>query len=306
MAPGAPDPLEVRDLVKHYGSKVAVDGVSFTVPRGKVFCLLGQNGAGKTTTLEVTQGIRKPTRGEVRLFGEDPRTAGAALKRRMGVLPQRFTGFSMLTVEENLRYFAEIYGADPDLPALLESLDLTASRKAPFSTLSGGTMRRVGIATALVHDPELVFLDEPTAGVDPVNRRRLWDIILRLRKEGRSVVLTTHYMDEAERLADEVAIIHRGRIIARGPPDRVRRDHGGGPVLRISGLQGNLPVTLAGRAGLRQDEEGATLIPLLNASEGPVLLSELARSGVAYQEFTVREPSLDDAFVRLVATTEAA
>jgi len=306
MADGTVPPLDVRHLVKRYGEKTAVDGVSFTIPRGKVFCLLGQNGAGKTTTLEVAQGIRRATSGEVRLFGEDPRRAGADVKRRMGVLPQRFTGFTMLTVEENVRYFAEVYGARPDLPALLASLDLTDARKTLFGTLSGGTMRRVGIATALVHDPELLFLDEPTAGVDPVNRRRLWDIILRLRDEGRSVVLTTHYMDEAERLADEVAVIHRGRIVARGSPERVRRDHGGGPVLRLSGLQGALPPPVAARAGVREDGDGATLIPLATASEGTVLLGALERGGVTYKEMSIREPTLDDAFVRLVASQEVA
>jgi ABC-2 type transport system ATP-binding protein len=294
-------PLEVRSLVKQYAGKAAVDGVSFRVPKGCVFCLLGPNGAGKTTTLEIAQGIRKPTSGEVRLFGADPMDAPPEVKRRMGVLPQQFLAFDTLTVKENLQYFADVYGVDPDIPSLLGSMGLAEEANVPYHRLSGGTRRRVGIVAALVNDPELIFLDEPTAGVDPASRRKLWEVILRLRDAGRSIVLTTHYMDEAERLADEVAIIHKGRIVARGTPERVRLDHGGSTVIRIAGLSGPLPERVSGIPGVILGKDGVVSVPLPEASHGPEVIAELHRAGLAYKELSIREPSLDDAFVRLVA-----
>lgn len=296
-----PFPLEVRGLVKRFGTLAAVDDISFDVPRGVVFCLLGTNGAGKTTTLQIAQGVRRPTEGEVRVFGEDPRKASVKLKRRIGVLPQKFLGFDALTVRENVEYFAAVYDARPDVSAIIESLGLTSYADVPFRTLSGGTRRRAGIATALVNDPELLFLDEPTAGVDPSSRRQLWDVIRALKADGRAIVLTTHYMDEAERLADEVAILHKGRIVAQGPPDRVRLEHGGGAVLRVAGLQGELPREVATRPGIVHSPEGIVTIPLAAAAEGPAVIAQIVRAGVQCKEISVREPSLDDAFIRLVA-----
>ena len=292
--------LEVVDLVKDYGSVRAVDGVSFSVPRGHVFCLLGPNGAGKTTTLEIAQGLRRPTSGVVRLFGEDPRRASPALRRRVGSLPQSFSCYELLSPRENVEYWRDVYGVSADVPALLESLGLAEHADRPYRTLSGGTKRRVAIAAALVSSPDLVFLDEPTAGVDPASRRQLWEVVRSLRREGRSVVLTTHYMDEAERLADEVAIVRDGRIVARGSPEKVRLAHGGGVVVRVRGLDGPLPPSLALRPGARMEGDEA-VIPLSGPGEGPAVLAELVKAGTRYRELSVHEPTLDDAFVRLVA-----
>jgi ABC-2 type transport system ATP-binding protein len=292
-------PLEVRDLVKRYGERTAVAGVSFRVARGSIFCLLGENGAGKTTTLEASQGLRRPTSGAATLFGHDAQRAPPAIRRRMGVLPQRFACFPSLTVRENLRYFADVYGARGDGAALLPRLGLTEHADDLVSTLSGGTARRVGVATALVHDPEIVFLDEPTAGVDPASRRRMWDVLRALRDEGKAIVLTTHYMDEAERLADEIVVLRRGRVVASGRASDIRQAHGGGAIVRVRGLGGALPAALAHRADVERDAEGAVVIRLQDPAEAPLLLAELLKAGVPLREVTVREPTLDDAFIRL-------
>nr|QEO74585.1 ABC transporter ATP-binding protein [uncultured bacterium] len=294
-----PAPLEVHDLVKRYGDRTAVAGVSFRVERGSIFCLLGENGAGKTTTLEVAQGLRRPTAGLASLFGVDAQRSTPALRRRMGVLPQRFACFPGLTVRENLRYFADVYDARGDGSGLLERLGLAEHADQLVSTLSGGTARRVGVATALVHDPELVFLDEPTAGVDPASRRRLWDVLLALRDEGKAIVLTTHYMDEAERLADDILVLRKGRTVARGRPSAIRQAHGGGAVLRVAGLGDALPPLLAERAGVEREADGAVLVRLADPAEAPLLLAGLLKAGVALHEVSVREPTLDDAFLRL-------
>ena len=301
-------PLSVRGLVKRFGDKAAVAGVSFDVAPGTIFCLMGPNGAGKTTTLEMSQGLRRPTEGTVRLFGQDPARAPPAIRRRMGVLPQRFACFPSLTVRENVLYFAALYGARPDVPALLRRLGLQDCERQRVDTLSGGTARRVGVATALVHDPDLLFLDEPTAGVDPASRREMWEVLLRLRDEGRSVVLTTHYMDEAERLSDDVAFIQSGRIVAQGPPERVRRQHGGQPALRLRGLdpRAALPDALAQRAGLAREPDGTLVVPLTHVGEAPLLLAELVKAGAAFREVSVREPTLDDAFLRLAGAAKGA
>lgn len=296
-------PLEIHRLVKRYGTVTAVDDVSFRAEAGSVLCILGTNGAGKTTTLEIAQGIRRATDGEARLFGQPAWGASVATKRRMGLLPQRFTGFPLLTVRENLDYFCALYDARPDIGSLIDSLGLREVADRRFGALSGGTMRRVSIATALVNDPELLFLDEPAAGVDPASRRHLWALVETLRRRDRAIVLTTHAMDEAERLADEVVVMHRGRIVARGAPDRVRLEHGGGAVLRLAGVPEPLPPVLAQRGNLLREKDGAILVPLADAAEGPMLMAELVKSGVPFHELSIREPTLDDAFVRLVGAS---
>ncbi|MCA1810664.1 MAG: ABC transporter ATP-binding protein [Halobacteriales archaeon] len=289
--------LEVTGIAKAFGNHTAVADVSFSVPRGAVVCLVGPNGAGKTTTLQMAQGLLKPDRGTIRLLGMEPRKAARTQGARLGVLPQRFHCFPLLTVRENLGYFAALQGARPDLEALLAALGLTADADRRYGLLSDGTRRRVGIASTLVNDPELVFLDEPTAGVDPASRRLLWDIVLRLRSEGRSVVLTTHYMDEAERLSDHVIFIDHGRVTAAGTPDALRRRHGGGSVLALKGLAGALPAAVAARAVT--DPAGLVRIPLSAPEEAPGLLVAMAAAGATFQEVSIREPSLDDAFLQL-------
>jgi ABC-2 type transport system ATP-binding protein len=216
--------VEVRDLVKVYprpggGFLRALDGVTFEVRAGELFGFLGPNGAGKTTTLEIIEGIRKPTSGEVRVLGIDPRRELDRVKRVIGVQLQAAAYFSLLTVEEILELFGSFYPKRRPAAELLATVGLSDKRKAFVRHLSGGQQRRFSVAAALVNDPEVVFLDEPTTGLDPQMRRSVWELLRRLNQdEGKTIVLTTHYMEEAELLADRVAIIDQGRIRAIDTP----------------------------------------------------------------------------------------
>ncbi|MGH2452402.1 MAG: ABC transporter ATP-binding protein, partial [bacterium] len=216
--------VEVRDLVKAYprpggGSLRAVDGVSFAVGAGEFFGVLGPNGAGKTTTLEIIEGIRQPTSGEVRVLGVDPRRELDRVKRMIGVQLQATSYFSLLTLQELLDLFGSFYAKRRSPTELLATLGLFEQRKAYVRQLSGGQQRRFSVAAALVNDPDVLFLDEPTTGLDPQMRHSLWDLLRHLnRKEGKTIVMTTHYIEEAELLADRVAIVDHGRIVARVVP----------------------------------------------------------------------------------------
>ncbi|MTE19082.1 ATP-binding cassette domain-containing protein [Streptomyces sp. TRM43335] len=216
--------ITVEGLRKRYGDVQAVDGVSLTVERGEFYGILGPNGAGKTTTLEITEGLREPDEGEVRLLGEPPFPRNPSLLRRIGVQLQASAFFEKLTAREQIHTFASLYGVSAErADAMLETVGLTEKGDTRENRLSGGQAQRLSIACALVHDPELVFLDEPTTGLDPQARRNLWDLLRSINGEGRTVVLTTHYMDEAETLCDRVAVMDRGRVLRVGAPaDLVR------------------------------------------------------------------------------------
>jgi ABC-2 type transport system ATP-binding protein len=211
--------ITVEGLRKRYGDVQAVDGVSLTVGRGEFYGILGPNGAGKTTTLEMTEGLRRPDEGTVRLLGESPFPRNPALLRRVGVQLQASAFFEKLTAREQIRTFASLYGVSAErADAMLDTVGLTEKAGTREDRLSGGQAQRLSIACALVHDPELVFLDEPTTGLDPQARRNLWDLLRAINHEGRTVVLTTHYMDEAEALCDRVAVMDRGRVLRVGAP----------------------------------------------------------------------------------------
>ena len=206
--------LEVSGLVKRYGGRAVLDGVSLSVQPATVLALLGPNGAGKTTTVEICEGFRRPDEGTVRVLGLDPRDS--ALRPRVGVMPQAGGAYPGLRCEEMLRLVAS-YAASPlDVADLLERLALTEVRRTAYRRLSGGQQQRLSLALAIVGRPELVFLDEPTAGLDPHARRATWELVEALRRDGVTIVLTTHLLDEAERLADAVVIIDRGRVVGRG------------------------------------------------------------------------------------------
>ena len=213
------------DLRKRYGDVTAVDGVSLTVEDGEFFGILGPNGAGKTTTLEIIEGLRQADSGEISLFGQSPWPRNPALLPRIGVQLQATAFFERLTAREQLRTFGSLYGV-PGRKAdvMLETVGLTDKADTQVEKLSGGQTQRLSIACALVHEPELVFLDEPTAALDPQARRNLWDVLRAINTDGRTIVLTTHYMDEAEILCDRVAIMDRGRILRSGPPAALVRD----------------------------------------------------------------------------------
>jgi len=215
--PGTPI-VVAHDLRKRYGSLVAVDGVSFEVLEGEVFGILGPNGAGKTTTLEMIEGMRPIDEGAASIDGVDVRRDPREVKRRIGIQLQASSFFDELTLVELLELFGHLYERDVDARALLAEVELTDKVKSQVRTLSGGQKQRFSIATALVNDPRVLFLDEPTTGLDPQARRHLWGLIRRIRDEAHTVVLTTHYMEEAEELCDRVAIMDRGRIVALDRP----------------------------------------------------------------------------------------
>lgn len=232
--------IAARGLTKQYGDLTALDSVDLTVESGTFFGILGPNGAGKTTLLESIEGIRKPDSGEAHLFGEPVWPRNPKLLPRMGVQLQASSFFERLSVEEQLRTFADLYGVGVDrCDAMIEQVGLEEKRKVRTEDLSGGQKQRLSIACALVHDPEILFLDEPTAALDPQARRNLWDVLRDINEEGRTVILTTHYMDEAEILCDRVAIIDRGKILTEDRPRALINDLG--QAQRILVEEGSLP-----------------------------------------------------------------
>ncbi|NGO72529.1 ABC transporter ATP-binding protein [Streptomyces sp. SB3404] len=211
--------ISAKGLRKRYGETQAVDGVTFDVAQGEFYGILGPNGAGKTTTLELVEGLREPDEGTARLLGSPSWPRDRTLLRRIGVQLQASAFFEKLTAREQIRTFASLYGVPADrADAMLDTVGLVDKAGTREDKLSGGQAQRLSIACALVHDPELVFLDEPTTGLDPQARRNLWDLLRQINAEGRTVVLTTHYMDEAETLCDRVAIMDHGRVLRAGPP----------------------------------------------------------------------------------------
>jgi len=206
--------ITIKNLVKKYGAFNAVDGISFAVEKGEIFGLLGENGAGKTTTLEMIEGLRKPTSGEIKILGLDSKHDQNKIKVKIGVQLQSSAYYSFLTLEEILKLFGGFYPNHLDPMGLLESVNLKEKAKSYVSKLSGGQRQRFSIVASLINDPDIVFLDEPTTGLDPRARRKLWDLISDIKKRGKTVVLTTHYLEEAEMLCDHIAIMNKGKIVA--------------------------------------------------------------------------------------------
>jgi ABC-2 type transport system ATP-binding protein len=275
----------------------AVDGVSFEVEAGEFFGILGPNGAGKTTTLEIIEGLREAEEGEVRLFGESPWPRNPALLPRIGVQQQASSFFERLTAREQIRTFASLYGVGPKkADEMLEIVGLTDKADVRAEKLSGGQMQRLSIACALVHDPELVFLDEPTAALDPQARRNLWDLLRAINTQGRTIVLTTHYMDEAEILCDRVAIMDRGKILQLGPPAELVR--GLDSATRISIETGAIAADEARRLfeGAEVDDDGVSLT-LVTRTPAPVLAALAERN--ALRGLSVRGATLEDVFLNL-------
>ena len=217
--------IAVTELRKTYGGREVLHGLSFTVETGEVFALLGPNGAGKTTTVEILEGYRRRDGGDVRVLGEDPGRGGRAFKARIGIVLQSSAVYHLLTVREIVGLFAGYYPQPRPAGEVIELVGLTEQREARVRTLSGGQLRRLDLALALVGDPELVFLDEPTTGFDPAARRQAWETIRDLRSLGKSILLTTHYMEEAQRLADRVAILRGGEIVGTGSPQELLSGH---------------------------------------------------------------------------------
>jgi len=291
----------VNNLSKKYGDTVAVNGISFGLSKGEVFAFLGPNGAGKTTTVEILECLRAPTGGQAKVLDYDvgKRSDQAEIRKRIGVLPQDFNAIDRLTVRENIDYFGAMYDHHLDADQLIQLVDLKDKRDEQFKTLSGGLKQRVGLAVALVNDPALVFLDEPTTGLDPRARRDVWYVIERLKKQGKTVFLTTHYMDEAEYLADTVSIIDHGQIIASGTPNELIDAHGGKKtlVVREAGKDG-LKFLPPGISKPQLKNEGDIYIPLNNGELTTILIA-IGQTPLANKEIEVRRPTLDDVFLNL-------
>jgi len=276
--------IVVNDLSKAYGSREAVRDVSFTVRRGEVFGLLGPNGAGKTTTVEILEGHRHRSGGEVSVLGHDPGERPADLRSRVGIVLQSCGTYPHLTVRETLAHWASLYPAPRGVEETISLAGLEAAADRRARTLSGGQQRRLDFALALVGDPELIFLDEPTVGFDPAARRAAWEVVRALRELGKTVLLTTHYLDEAQALADRVAIIKDGLILAQGPP----RD-------LIAGAS-RYRVSYRGAAGERVEHETDDPTALL----GELTADALAR-GERLEDLSVTRPSLEDVYLELTA-----
>ena len=291
----------MNNLSKRYGDTVAVNGISFGLSKGEVFAFLGPNGAGKTTTVEILECLRAPTGGQAKVLDYDvgKRSDQAEIRKRIGVLPQDFNAIDRLTVRENIDYFGAMYDQQLNADQLIQLVDLKDKRDEQFKTLSGGLKQRVGLAVALVNDPALVFLDEPTTGLDPRARRDVWYVIERLKKQGKTVFLTTHYMDEAEYLADTVSIIDHGQIIASGTPNELIDAHGGKKtlVVREAGKDG-LKFLPPGISRPQLKNEGDICIPLNNGELTNILIA-IGQTPLANKEIEVRRPTLDDVFLNL-------
>ena len=293
--------IEVENLTKRYGDLLAVDDLSFTVNSGEVVALLGPNGAGKTTAVEIIDTIRTPTSGKVTLLGLDVAKKKHEIVRRIGVLPQGFSSFDRITVRETLQYYARLYrGGNTDIDRLIELVNLKDKSKEQYRNLSGGLRQRLGIALALVHDPEVVFLDEPTTGLDPRARHEVWDVLQGLKQKGKTVLLTTHYMEEAELLADRVAIISRGKIIAMGSPAELIGSNTKGQILTLQSADGKVS-EIVRKLGFE-----AVLINNINirikvehTEAVQQILSAIKDGGGAFLGLDVRKPNLEEVFLKL-------
>ncbi len=273
--------ISVRGLRKTYGELEAVRGIDFEVQRGEVFGLLGPNGAGKTTTVEILEGYRRRDAGEVEVLGVDPARAGGGWRERIGVVLQSSAMYETLTVTEHLRLFAGYFAASRPVDEVVELVGLREKRDTRVRRLSGGQRRRLDLGLALVGDPELIFLDEPTTGFDPHARRQAWETLRSLRSLGKTIVLTTHYLDEAERLADRVAVLRRGEIVAVGPP---------------SELIGGMPAT-----EIRYRENGREVV--VETDRPTRTLHELTARALAenreLEGLVVTRPSLEEVYLQL-------
>jgi len=274
--------IQVRGLRKSYRGNTAVDGVDLDIRQGEVFALLGPNGAGKTTTVEILEGHRRRDAGEVSVLGVDPASAGRAWRARIGIVLQSANDAAELTVRESVRHYAGYYPTPVDVDEVIEQVGLTEKAGARVKGLSGGQRRRLDVALGVIGRPELVFLDEPTTGFDPEARRQFWELIRRLAATGTTVLLTTHYLDEAEALADRVAVIAGGRIVATGTPATLGGRSGAKATVRWMGPDG----------------------PQAQLTDTPTaLVHELSRDGRELPELTITRPSLEDTYLELIGET---
>lgn len=297
--------LACRAVVKRYGQVLAVDGLDLEVARGECFGLLGPNGAGKTTTIEMLEGLLAPDAGVVEVLGQRWADAAADLRPRLGIQLQETQLADKLSVTETLRLFRAFYPSGPSVAELLALVGLETKADARVGKLSGGQKQRLSVACALAGAPEVLFLDEPTTGLDPQSRLQLWDVLARFKARGGTILLTTHYMDEAATLCDRVGVVDRGRLIALGTPAGLIQSLGTAHVIEVHLADGAVPPpallfqTLAGVREARVQEGTVTLGSTAIHESIPAVLAALAHAGAAVRELTTHSASLEDVFVAL-------
>ena len=303
--------VEAEGLTKRFGDFVAVDHVNLAIRSGENFGLLGPNGAGKTTTIRMITGVLRPSEGTVRVFGIDVTRRRKDVIRLVGYMPQRFSLYEDLTVEENITFFGRLYGLGGSslrdrVRELLERFYLNEFRDRLAGKLSGGTKQRLALAVALIHDPNLLILDEPTAGVDPDLRRRFWGYFRELNREGKTILITTHYMDEAEN-CDRLALMSGGRKIAEGTPTQIKRMAIGGDLIELVVEGGEIPDDLPGLVSV-QDGSGVDGRYLLVVEDAgaflPQIVREIENRGLRVRSATPVFVSLEEAFIRLTGGSE--
>lgn len=293
--------IVVRNLRKYYGSVKAVDGVDLDVEEGTVVALLGPNGAGKTTTVEIMEGLRKKDSGEIYYFGRKVERIDEEIKSQMGVQLQKTAFFEYLTVQETIELFAGLYGVKVDKKRVIELVEIVALQeklKSKVKNLSGGQLQRLSFAVALVNDPKILFLDEPTTGLDPQARRHTWQIIEELKKKGKTIFLTTHYMEEAEKLADKVYIMDHGKIIASGTVAQLVN------LLEMDSYieftADNPHVLQREIAELKLSDHDRLILPTSNVEESiHMLLTKAKQLGIVIDNVVIRRPNLEDVFLNL-------
>ncbi|CAB4887778.1 MAG: ATP-binding cassette domain-containing protein [Actinobacteria bacterium] len=299
------DVVVVSNLCREYGSVRAVDGLSFSVAEGEVFALLGPNGAGKTTTVEILEGHRERTSGEVSVLGFDPATGGRAYRERIGVVLQEAGFDEEFKVRELVAMYASLYPKRRDVNEIIDLVGLADKRNARTKTLSGGQRRRLDLALGLVGDPDLLFLDEPTTGFDPSARHRAWDLVASLRDLGTTILLTTHYMEEAEKLADRVAVIVGGRLVAMGTPaELIAEDEAAMIEFRLPPGASTADLPRLGSAP-RIDGPSVIIETMRPTSDMLALTAWAVDSGRELPELTLRRHTLEDVFLELTGSSNA-
>lgn len=291
--------VDVVSLVKKYRDLTAVNDITFSVNKGEVFSLLGPNGAGKTTTIEILETLRAPTSGSVNVFGYDLFNSKnhEFIRNRIGVMPQNFNAFDWLTVSENIDYFKSIYRSNVKINELISMVNLEEKKDSLYKNLSGGLKQRLGIAITLINDPDLIFLDEPTSGLDPKARRDTWDLIIKLRNRGKSILLTTHYMEEAQALSDRIAIMINGKIIDAGTSDFLISKYGGSKNIAIKNFTEDFKNIFEKNFELGEDNE--ILISYESSDDLYKIIKALDSTGSINAEFKIKTPTLEDVFLKI-------
>jgi len=289
--------INIEGLTKTYDKFTAVDEISFTVNEGEVFALLGPNGAGKTTTVEIIECLKTSDKGKVEIFGIDLKDKKKQndVKRRIGVMPQNFNAFDWLTVKENLEYFRELYSSKISTDELIDRVGLGEKMNSIYKTLSGGTKQRVGIAISLINEPELLFLDEPTAGLDPQARRETWNLIKKLKEQGKTIFLTTHYMEEAQELSDRILIIIEGKIVAGGSPNELIENYGGNKSVILK----NCNKKILEDRGIKYETGIENQIQIIFDNNEQLFNILSAVTDDPNVEIEIKKPNLDEAFLNL-------